>query len=325
MSIGKVSENIASPPECIGGTVQQGWVRAHKTLKGVRGTTLAAALAVAAVAAGSQLSAQSWTESRAAVDSCVQELEFRISRETQGRAPTAGIDFQSLQVRQSGRNALAVNGRGSFRRDQFDRGRAYTFACTYDASAGRANVTYKWSTGATGGNFDEPGYSTLPSYVPVPGGPGSGGSSAYPPTGRVFFSGGIINRASGKGLDVEAESRTNAANVQQWDFGSKPNQTWDIVDLGRGEFSIVNQGSGMALDVARRDGSDGANVQQFRWHNGDNQRWRLERAGGGFYQIVSVSSGRCLDVDAGRLRENGANVQQWSCSGQPNQQWRLGR
>jgi hypothetical protein len=325
MAIAKVTETIASSPERLDDAAQQEGARTHKTLTGVRGIALAAAVAIAAVAVGSQLSAQSWTESRAAIDSCVQELEFRISRESGGRAPTAGIDFQSLQVRQSGRNALAVNGRGSFRRDQFDRGRAYTFGCTYDASAGRANVTYKWSAGSTGGGYDEPGYSTPPSYVPVPGGPGSGGSSAYPPTGRVFFSGGIINRASGKGLDVEAESRASAANVQQWDFGAKPNQIWDIVDLGRGEFSIVNQGSGMALDVARRDGSDGANVQQFRWHNGDNQRWRLERVGGGFYQIVSVSSGRCLDVDAGRLRENGANVQQWSCSGQPNQQWRLGR
>jgi hypothetical protein len=294
---------------------------------------LAAALTLTAVMPGSGVVAQSWNDSRAAADACEQELEFRMVREVGGRAPTPGVDFRSLDVQPGTRNSISVNGRGTYRRDQFDRGRAYTFRCTFDTRTGRANVTHSWGGGFTGGGYDEPGYTPPPSWSPGPGGGGwggsgsggSGGSAAYPASGRVFFRGGIINRASGRGLDVEAESRNDGANVQQWDFGAKANQSWDVIDLGQGEFSIVNQNSGKALDVTRHDASDGANVQQFRWHNGDNQRWRLERTGGGFYQIVSVSSGRCLDVNAARLNENGANVQQWSCSGQPNQQWRLGR
>jgi hypothetical protein len=286
---------------------------------------------------GTDVVAQSWDASRAAVNSCEQELEFRLGRDAGGRAPAAGVDFKSLDVRPAGRNATAVNGRGTYRRDQFDRGRAYSFQCTYDGTNDRARVTYNWTGAPSGSGNDDSGYTAPPAYRPGPGGGGWGGSggssgggsgggnSTYPSTGRVFYSGGIINRASGKGLDVENEGRNDGANVQQWDFGSKPNQTWDVVDLGRGEFSIVNQGSGKALDVARGDAPDGANVQQFRYHNGDNQRWRLERAGGGFYQIVSVSSGRCLDVNSAQLNENGANVQQWSCSGAPNQQWKLGR
>jgi hypothetical protein len=309
---------------------------------GVEMWVRSAALGVALVAAagfGHDLSAQSYDQGRAAVDSCERALEWRMSREVGGRAPTPGVDFRSLDVRPGSRGAITVGGRGTYRRDQFDRGRAYTFSCTYDVRNDRANVSYTWGSGWSGGGPDEPGYTTPPSYRPVPGGggwgsgggsgsgsgSGAGGSSPYPPSGRVFFTGGIINRASGKGLDVENEGRADGANVQQWDFGAKANQTWDIVDLGQGEFSIVNQASGKALDVANHNASDGANVQQFRWHNGDNQRWRLERAGGGFYQIVSVSSGRCLDVNSARVNENGGNVQQWSCSGQPNQQWRLGR
>jgi hypothetical protein len=116
-------------------------------------------------------------------------------------------------------------------------------------------------------------------------GGGSGGNS-YPPTGRVFFSGGIFNRASGKSLDVQDRSARDAANVQQWDFAQVPNQLWDVIDQGNGVFSIVSQGSGKALDVANHDAA--------------------------------------VDVNAGAINENGANVQQWSCSGQPNQQWKLG-
>ena len=175
---------------------------------------------------------------------------------------------------------------------------------------------------AGSGGDDNSGYPEPPAYRP-PYGRGGGGS--YPPTGRVFYSGGIFSRASGKALDVQGASTANQANVYTWDFVNQPNQLWDVIDQGGGRFAIVSQGSNKALDVANRESADGANVQQYRFTNGDNQLWRLERAGGGFYRIVSVSSRKCLDVDANRVRENGANVQLWTCNGQPQQQWRLGR
>ena len=286
------------------------------------GISTTCVLALVLLAPGPRVLAQSWEDGRSAIDGCERELGFRMSRETPGREPSVGLDRRGLDVQSRDRNTIAVRGKGTFRRDQFDRGRTYTFECTYIVRDDRATVSYRWD-GSFSADYDEPAYSRPPSYRPPTGGYGSGGS--YPSSGRVYFSGGIINRASGKGLDVQNEGRGDAANIQQWDFGGKPNQTWDVVDLGRGEFSIVNQGSGKALDVANHEGADGANVQQFRWHNGDNQRWRLERVGGGYYQIVSVSSGRCLDVNSAQLSENGGNVQQWSCSGQANQQWQLRR
>ena len=140
------------------------------------------------------------------------------------------------------------------------------------------------------------------------------------PEGRVIHSGGIINRASGKGLDVRDGSRRDGANVQQWDFAGSPNQVWDVVERGSGQVAIINRGSGLALDVTEGAQQDGGNVQQYRFAGGRNQLWRLQR-NGAFMQIISVSSSRCLDVDAGRITENGTNVQQWGCSRQPNQEW----
>ena len=269
--------------------------------------------------------AQQWDPGQLAVDRCKQELLFKMGREVGGRSPQSDLDTRGLDVRQVSNTEVGVRGRGNYRRDSLDRGRPYTFDCTFNTRSGATRADYRWTGGFSGGGYDESGYVPPPSYRPPPtGGRGSSGSS-YPPSGRVFYSGGIINRASGKGLDVQDRSTRDLANVQQWDFGGAPNQSWEVVDVGDGEFSIISQGSNKALDVARPTAADGANVQQYRWHNGDNQRWRLERVGGGFYQIVSVSSGKCLDVDAGQIRENGANVQQWSCSGQPNQHWRLGR
>lgn len=152
-----------------------------------------------------------------------------------------------------------------------------------------------------------------------------GSDSAAAQSRNVFYSGSIINRASGKSLDVQDRSRDDGANVQQWEFNNGPNQNWQIVEHDEGLYSIVNRASGKALDVADRSMEDGANIQQFGFNNGKNQLWRLKEASDDIYQIVSVLSGKCLDVDNNRISENGANVQQWRCSGAPNQQWRLAK
>ena len=265
------------------------------------------------------VSAAQWNPNQQAVDRCEQDLTFRLNNDPRGRDPQANLDYQRLDVRQQGRDSVRVAGRGSFRRDRFDRGRDFTFDCTVDMRSGNTRTNYRWSSGWDGS--DDPNYPQPPAYNPLPG----RGGGSYPPSGRVFYSGGIFSRANGKSLDVQGASRADGADVYTWDFVNQPNQLWDVIDQGGGRFAIISQGSGKALDVANRDSSDGANVQQYRFRNGDNQLWRIERVGGGFYRIVSVSSGKCLDVDANRLRENGANVQQWTCNGQPQQQWRFGR
>lgn len=297
-------------------------VNARVMAAAVLGSALVAGLAQRSVTAQS-----SWNLEQRSVDACQQELQFRMGSESNGRDPQVSLDNRSLNVRASGRNAMSVRGNGSFRRDRFDRGRDFSFDCIVDTRNGDTRATYKWGGSGWGGSNDEPGDNQPPAYRPPPSGGWGGGSggSSYPPTGRVFYSGGIVNRASGKALDVQDRSTRDGANVQQWDFASVPNQLWDVVDQGNGHFSIVSQGSNKALDVQNNNAADGANIQQFRFANGDNQLWRLERVGGGFYQIISLSTGKCLDVDAGRINDNGANVQQWSCSGAPNQQWKLGR
>jgi hypothetical protein len=146
-----------------------------------------------------------------------------------------------------------------------------------------------------------------------------------PPVGRSIYSGGIINRASGKALDVQNKSMDDGANIQQWDFGNGANQIWDVIHQGKDEYSIISKLSGRGLDVQDKSTEDGANIQQYRFANGANQRWRLQQQSGGYYQIVNVGSGKCLDVENTRVKENGANIQQWRCASAPNQQWRLGK
>jgi hypothetical protein len=243
-----------------------------------------------------------------ALHRCEDELQFTISQQTPGRYPDAVIDSRRATFTQRSQTLLDISGPARYIRDGTDRGRALTYRCSVDLRSGRTTANYQWTGGSVfDPEYDRPGYPTSP-------------SAGYRPDGRVFFSGGIVGKGSNRGLDVENRSTRNQANIQIWDFNGAPNQMWDVVDLGRGEYSVVSQGSNRVLDALGN--ADGANIVQNRWHGGDNQRWRLVRSGGGFFQIINVGSDKCLDVrDKGT--ENGADVQQWTCSGQDNQLWKL--
>ncbi len=246
-------------------------------------------VAILVLSAGEQ-----WNPGQVAINRCRQELQYKLSREVGGRQPDVWVDEQTMQTRQASNSETRVNGNGRYLRDRNDRGRDFTFDCVYNSRSGSVTrADYRWTS--------------------------SGGGDSG---GRVWYNGGIFAVSSGKGLDVRDQSFRDGANVQQWTFAGAPNQLWNVVDLGRGEYLIVNQGSDKALDVGR--GGDGANVFQNRRNNDASQRWRLQRTGRGAYQIINVRSGRCLDIQ-GNSQEEGANVQVWSCSGAENQSWRFGR
>jgi hypothetical protein len=270
--------------------------------------TLLAASAVSAPVAA-QVAA---TNTVQALRRCEDELQFRMAREFGGRSADVILNRQRAQTSQQGRNNFQITGPGRYLRDSFDRPRQFTYRCVVNMNSGQANVQYNWSDNTFDPEYDrtDPGY------------PAPYAGEGLSPQGRTWFSGGVISRNSGKALDVQNRSTQDSAAVQQWDFANAPNQRWDVIDLGRGEFALVSEGSNKVLDVQRGSTADGANVIQYRWNGGDNQRWRMVRAGGGFFQIVNVGSGKCLDVE-NSSQENGGRVQQWSCGGGPNQAWRL--
>ena len=140
--------------------------------------------------------------------------------------------------------------------------------------------------------------------------------------GSIFFSGEIVNPVSNKCLDVTDESVRDGAAIQQWSCARQANQLWNVIDQGRGEYSIVSRHSKKALDIAGVSGEDGATIVQNDFQNVDNQRWRLEPSNTGTYQIINARTRKCLDLDGGK-KDDGIKLQQWSCSSQPNQMWLL--
>jgi len=132
----------------------------------------------------------------------------------------------------------------------------------------------------------------------------------------------LINKNSGKNLDVYHESQTDGTQIIQWTNTGHNNQKWTITDVGNGQYKLINVNSSKALDVYQASMVDGATVCQWTYSGSDNQKWMITDAGGGYYKIINVKSGKALDVYQASI-EDGANVCQWTYSGSNNQLWQL--
>lgn len=132
----------------------------------------------------------------------------------------------------------------------------------------------------------------------------------------------IINRNSGKDLDVNAGATNDGANIIQWSWNNGTNQQWELIETQGGYYKIKNVNSGKLLDVNGGSLSDGANVLQWPDNGGYNQHWQLEDLANGYYQLLNRVSGKALDVYQGGVND-GDNVIQWSDNNGNNQQWEL--
>ena len=142
-------------------------------------------------------------------------------------------------------------------------------------------------------------------------------------TGAVFSTFEIVNKLSGKVLDVTGGSTSNAAGIQQSFISGARNQRWSLVPQDNGTtFAIMNLLSGKVLDVQGVSASNGALIQQYDYLGSPNQKWSLVPVENGYFEIVSVLSGKALDV-LNASTNTGTPIQQWDYSGSDQQKWRF--
>jgi len=132
----------------------------------------------------------------------------------------------------------------------------------------------------------------------------------------------IVNKHSGKALDVTGWSVFDHANIQQYTFHGGDNQRWRLVPDGDGYYQLVAMHSGKCLDVAGSSQENGAKIQLYTCHGGNNQKWALIPDGDGHFEIVAKHTGKCLDVTAWGTAD-GTAIQQYARHGGANQKWKL--
>lgn len=135
----------------------------------------------------------------------------------------------------------------------------------------------------------------------------------------------LVNRNSGKAIDLISGNTSNGAAVSQWsyDYGG-PNQRWALAPTENSDhFRITSWVSGKSICIENDSTSTGAKAHAFDYTGNNNaQQFDLIDAGNGYYKIRNVKSNLMLEItNAGTA--NNDRVQQNTDDGSTNQQWRL--
>ena len=146
------------------------------------------------------------------------------------------------------------------------------------------------------------------------------------PDDRALY--GVINRASGRSLDVARAATTSGAAVVQWEFTHAASQQWRLVRISEGSeyyrLEDKNSGACLTLEIVPT-APPGANTPlvQRPYTGGLGQQWRLVPVGQpGAFQLESRLDGRVATL-ASNDKFNGTAVVAARGVGRGNQQWRL--
>ncbi len=132
----------------------------------------------------------------------------------------------------------------------------------------------------------------------------------------------LVNRNSGKALDVYNLATDDGARITQWPRNDQAQQQWQFVDSGNGYYRIKSRHSGKVLDVYNWSTANGGSIVQWTDLNAANQQWRLADSSDGYVRLISRHSGKALEVQGASTADN-ANVVQYDDWGGANQQWQL--
>lgn len=132
----------------------------------------------------------------------------------------------------------------------------------------------------------------------------------------------LVNRNSGKALDVYNLATNDGARITQWSRNDQAQQQWQFVDSGDGYYRVKSRHSGKVLDVYNWSTANGGSIVQWTDLNATNQQWRLADSGDGYVRLISRHSGKALEVQ-GASTADGANIVQYDDWSGANQQWKL--
>ncbi len=120
----------------------------------------------------------------------------------------------------------------------------------------------------------------------------------------------LVNRNSGKALDVYNLATNDGARITQWTRNDQNQQQWQFVDSGGGYYRIKSRHSGKVLDVYNWSTANGGSIVQWADLNSTNQQWRLADSSDGYVRLISRHSNKALEVQGASTADN-ANIVQY--------------
>jgi hypothetical protein len=132
----------------------------------------------------------------------------------------------------------------------------------------------------------------------------------------------LVNRDSGKALDVYNLATNDGARITQWTRNDQHQQQWQFVDSGDGYYRLRSRHSDKVLDVYDWSTANGADIVQWTDYNQANQQFRLEDSPDGYVRLINRHSDKAVEVQGGSTAD-GADIVQYDDWGGGNQQWQL--
>lgn len=132
----------------------------------------------------------------------------------------------------------------------------------------------------------------------------------------------LINKNSGKLLEITSASTANGAGAGQWGPTGNPTQIWGLHPTGSGYTQLLNKNSGKLLEIPSAQTANGVQAGQWGPTGNATQDWTLTVTSDGSWQITNRNSGKYLEVTSAATTD-GAPVGQWSATGNSCQNWRL--
>ncbi|MET8761927.1 family 43 glycosylhydrolase [Lentzea sp. NPDC004782] len=130
----------------------------------------------------------------------------------------------------------------------------------------------------------------------------------------------LVNRNSGKALDVYELATADGARISQYTRNDGAWQQWQFVDSGGGYYRLKSRHSGKVLDFPST--ADRAGLVQTTDANRPSQQFRPADSPEGQVRLINRASGKAVDVLSFSTAD-GAEIVQWPDTGGTNQQWQL--
>uniref|UniRef100_UPI003898EACC RICIN domain-containing protein n=1 Tax=Micromonospora tarensis TaxID=2806100 RepID=UPI003898EACC len=132
----------------------------------------------------------------------------------------------------------------------------------------------------------------------------------------------LVNRNSGKVLDVRDTSTADGAVIQQWSRNDGQWQQFQFVSSGSGYYRLRARHSGKVVDLWEWNTADGAEFRQWSDLNATNQQFQVLDSDGGYIRLINRHSAKALEVWE-RSTADGGRVSQYADLNGTNQQWQL--
>ncbi|WBB52543.1 RICIN domain-containing protein [Verrucosispora sp. WMMD573] len=134
----------------------------------------------------------------------------------------------------------------------------------------------------------------------------------------------LVNRHSGKVLDVRDTAVDDGAVIQQWSRNDGEWQQFQFVSSGSGYYRLKARHSGKVVDLWEWNVADGAEYRQWPDLNATNQQFQVLDSDGGYIRLINRHSAKALEVWEWSTAD-GARISQYADLNGANQQWQMVR